>query len=727
MYHCPYCGSEQPNYAHFCGHCGRVTTRRADAPATFRRSHRQPADLFDADLADFDKENIPTLPLSSSYRERSQRTRPTQVPAQRIPSTPFPEQEEGDEAANLYHAHYQAPFYNAPTLAYDLPQEQSVQSAYQPYQPLIEPPVPPIAPMTPRRYQNPPQNTGLRHSGCLVVLLVATCLLFISTCVGSFFLFVLTPTLTVSSSAVTAGGTFAVHGSHFLPTSIVTFTVDAGLPVALATQQTGSAPQTSSLTADANGNFTTTLVVNASWSPGVHILHATETTAFTTRQATLPFTVNALNAQAPQLSMSLTTLSFGTIEKGKKATLAFTMSNNGGSPAHWSITTGSASWLSVDMSSGALAPGAPPQVIHVTCDSSALALGSYSAIVGITSDGGNSGVRVTVEIVPPTAIQQAILSVAPQTLAFQPMPAGQAASLPITIGNTGTLALTWQAAFNNAPWATLDMQSGTLQSGDAPQTVHVTVDTTNLSAGNYSAALSVSSNGGSAQVTITLIVTGATPSAPTPTPTAPPAPAPTPPPAAAQPTLLVTPSSFTGNTCAYSTQQGWTCTAMVSNPSGNTSNLNWSTSSSGPSLASFSPARGSLAPGSNAAVTIQIPANTICPSKVLLAFSGPTNTVSVPWNCGTPTLTASPTTLTTNDCTAVSNGWQCTVTLSDDMGGLNWSASSNLNATFSASSGTVYAGTPATITILIPTCTPGNISFTGPGNTVTLSWACSNS
>ncbi len=52
----------------------------------------------------------------------------------------------------------------------------------------------------------------------------------------------------------------------------------------------------------------------------------------------------------------------------------------------------------------------------------------------------------------------------------------------------------------------MDTTSQTIQPGALPDTINVTVDTTNLVAGKHSAVLTLSSNGGSAQVAITLVV-----------------------------------------------------------------------------------------------------------------------------------------------------------------------------------------------------------------------------
>jgi serine/threonine protein kinase len=233
-------------------------------------------------------------------------------------------------------------------------------------------------------------------------------------------------------------------------------------------------------------------------------------------------------------------------------------------------------------------------------------------------------------------------------------------------------------------------------------------------------------------ITPTATYSGASPSPtstkhPKPTPT--PRPSPSPSPTATPPTgpsLAISPASFSnGNNCGYGANHGWICSTALSNTGKQP--INWAASSTGSPSVSFSPASGTLAAGATVNVTIMVGAMTVCPGNATFAFTdtaSSSDTATAPWSCGTPTLTVTPTALDTTTCTSASGGWQCTVTLGDDVGGLNWSASSNVNATFSPASGTVYPSGPATVTITIPGCTSGTLSFTGPGNTVAVAWTC---
>jgi len=210
------------------------------------------------------------------------------------------------------------------------------------------------------------------------------------------------------------------------------------------------------------------------------------------------------------------------------------------------------------------------------------------------------------------------------------------------------------------------------------------------------------------------------------------------------PKLNVSPSSFNANTdCTFdNSEHTWTCTAMVSSSQSAQTNLDWSTSSNGFSSndafnVSFKPANGTLTPGQSMQVTISIASSsqTSCPANQFtgtLTFTGPGNTVNVPWNCTQPVLVASPTSLTGNNCSyAADIGWTCTVKVSQQSQGfLNWSAKSSgiKGITFKPGTGAFAlpgASTQVIITIPDAVCpASATLTFIGTANTVNVSWTC---
>src|SRR3989339_1123342 len=83
-------------------------------------------------------------------------------------------------------------------------------------------------------------------------------------------------------------------------------------------------------------------------------------------------------------------------------------------------------------------------------------------------------------------------------------------TLPFEIRNTGAGSLTWNVV-ENVTWLSVNPISGSTTT--ETDVVNVTVDRTGLSQGNYSQSISVTSDGGSKTITVSLII--ANPNAPT--------------------------------------------------------------------------------------------------------------------------------------------------------------------------------------------------------------------
>ena len=112
-----------------------------------------------------------------------------------------------------------------------------------------------------------------------------------------------------------------------------------------------------------------------------------------------------------------------------------------------------------------------------------------------------------------TGVLTPVLSVSPSTLTFTATvggsnPAGQ----PITITNTGSGTLNWNASYTST-WLSLDSSGGT-----APSTLHSYVNTTGMAAGTYKDTITITAGGASgspATVAVTLTVADFTLSADT--------------------------------------------------------------------------------------------------------------------------------------------------------------------------------------------------------------------
>jgi uncharacterized membrane protein len=588
------------------------------------------------------------------------------------------------------------------------------------------------------------------HNALLKGVFISISGLLILATLVAILLAVFPPTLTLNgvlsgNAVVTSGGSLHVHGSGFVPLGAVDLMLDTAVPLAQVgmdangrvlygivraphihgtlarTKATryalsltpGGQPKNlgASATVGIDGIFDATIAVGTDWPLGPHTIHARE--RLTGRETGLSFRIVA---QKSLLRISATTLDFGKLQAGNKATLPIVISNAGPETLTWAADVSKVSWLKLQSSLGKIDAGGLEQVLNVTVDASHLVPRRYTAPLNVTSSGGNALVNIVVEVVPNTGKPQAVLRVTPSTLSFGTLGATQQATILLEVANVGAKSLSWHASTGGANWLMLDTSTGAIQAAGIPESIHVTVDTTKLANGPYSGTLQITSNGGNVNVPVSLNVTGSTVAPGTPTPNS------TPPP---PPTLIVSPSGFNANTdCGYNAGQGWTCTATVSNLKSTQATLNWSATTLGINGVTLTPSSGNLTPGQSMAVSIFVP-NTVCPTNADLTFSGAGNAQDVLWSCATPQISASPRSLPTG-CVS------CVVTLSmaqGAQGDANWSASSPYLAgvTFFPSQGVLLAGQPLQVVVTVPAaaCPPSAaFAFQGPANTSSITWTC---
>ncbi len=359
------------------------------------------------------------------------------------------------------------------------------------------------------------------NSGCgLIMLIVAAAIVIIISTLGGLF-FGLPPSISLEgSSVVTAGGVLHLSGNHFVPGSGITLTLDNSIPlfavgngantaqrqvggahdVALALQA-GIVSSTTPLRASATGSFAIAIPVNANWSLGQHTIRAAEDVS--ARSTTLTFIVDAT---AAKLVIKPATLDFGSLEVGTKAILSVVVNNSGQQSLNWQASVGNTPWLSLQSASGTMQGNGAAQLIYVTGDASKLKVGTYKATLQIDSNGGNALVNVQLVVIPQSVKPSAKLSVMPTTLDFGTLDSGTQLTHSVTIGNTGTAALHWTVNSSGANWIKFNTLGQTIQPGTQPDTLNVTVDTTNLAAGTQTGTLMINSNGGKAQVAITVVV-----------------------------------------------------------------------------------------------------------------------------------------------------------------------------------------------------------------------------
>jgi Viral BACON domain len=525
------------------------------------------------------------------------------------------------------------------------------------------------------------------HARHRVVAAIVAPIIIIVTVIGAGFT-VWAPVLSLSGGTdVVQGGTLHLHGSNFIPGSSVTLTLDGTTPLYYTHQhsliqiQALHAPRSidasamipthdglsfsllsNTIKVAGNGTFNALIPIDLSWHLGRHTIRASE--AITQRSTELAFTIylpgtlptpapsgtaslspTAHPKTAPTLSPSPTdspfpkgsptptatsstgsptptstlaglscvnpsSVSLGPVSEGynQPASAAVTLCTKGSGTVSWNATwdTNSASWLQLDASSGQIqAPGQAQ--INVRALATQLNPGNYTASVTFRSQPNNSTITLNVTF----TVQAGCINAAPQTLNFTGV-AGMSdpPTQSVTIGNCGAVG-TWSESTvmdNGANWLSINSTGNTLNGG---ATSNLTVTASNLNAnlppGTYSGKLLFRLGSASSTVSVTLTVQ-------------------------APPTLAVNPGSIYANQQCSSSQAGaWVCYVSLTNNSNNLS-LSWSASSTGVPGISFKPSSDTIAPGQTERVEIIVPYNN-CQTSTSLIFTGPANTVNVPWTC----------------------------------------------------------------------------------------------
>jgi hypothetical protein len=138
------------------------------------------------------------------------------------------------------------------------------------------------------------------------------------------------------------------------------------------------------------------------------------------------------------------------------------------------------------------------QQVNITANVAGLPLGAWAFGYVILTDGSGATVHFPVAVKPIAG--QATLNVNPTSLSAT-QATNTTTSQTLTIGNTGTAALTWNIAEapgtcqspQDIPWLSTTPNSGTTNAG-ASTPVTVGFNSTGLAAGTYNAKLCVNSN-----------------------------------------------------------------------------------------------------------------------------------------------------------------------------------------------------------------------------------------
>ncbi|MBY0506120.1 MAG: hypothetical protein K2X03_19545 [Bryobacteraceae bacterium] len=222
-------------------------------------------------------------------------------------------------------------------------------------------------------------------------------------------------------------------------------------------------------------------------------------------QVPVTFNVGGSGGGSSVLNVSATTLTFNALPGGAGQSQTVQVSNTGNS-IQYNVAS-NASWLSTNL--GTIAGTSPGQLI-VTANASSLPANTYTGILTLTPVGGGQGATITVTLVVSTAQQ---LQVNPSALNFSFITgSGQTPSSTLQIGVTTGSAVTYNVAATYGAgatnWLTTSPAStGTSGNSSLPTNLTVTANPGSLSAGTYTATLSISSNGlSTVNIPVTLVV-----------------------------------------------------------------------------------------------------------------------------------------------------------------------------------------------------------------------------
>jgi Fe-S cluster assembly iron-binding protein IscA len=198
-------------------------------------------------------------------------------------------------------------------------------------------------------------------------------------------------------------------------------------------------------------------------------------------------TVQVQMEVVPTLVVSESSLDFGT----ELTSLTLTVTNPSGGILEWAAA-GNASWLTVSPNSGTTQT--EDDVLTILVNRTGLDGGDYSSTVTITSNGGNYTVTVTMRVpLPPE------LSVSPASLNF----GASTSTMNLNISNNGDGVLTWNVAADQG-WLSTSPTSG--ETTTETDQVAIMVDRNDLEVGDYSGSITITTNGGTATIPITLNV-----------------------------------------------------------------------------------------------------------------------------------------------------------------------------------------------------------------------------
>jgi hypothetical protein len=259
------------------------------------------------------------------------------------------------------------------------------------------------------------------------------------------------------------------------------------------------------------GSQTTMTVIASSLGLAVGNYQGTLTFSYAGATAT-PVMVTMIVSPPPVAKLAVTTnnLAFNAIQGQNPQPKSFTISNPGNAPLNWGIIEDASSLAiaPVSPSRGTLAPSGST-MITVTPMISQINAGVVNAIITIVDTDTGSTVKSQQVKVTFTIVNQAVIDVNPNQIAFDHNSTITISTQPLLITNTGSAPLNWTIQISNSSpiqWLSVDNSGGTLVPSGL-DFVNVMCDSTHLSPGIYTATLQVKDTAGTPVTPQTIKVT----------------------------------------------------------------------------------------------------------------------------------------------------------------------------------------------------------------------------
>lgn len=458
---CPHCDEPLPGFANFCAICGESLSPTPTSTTTklSRRPRALKVSRFFALKNDAEETTrFGAVSLASSAEET---VKLVQRPPGSIPADSFEDVEFVDSRSNgNWH--------------------KVVDS--RPRTPAVSRSSIPVPPQPPRR--------RLQHGPVSIFFLVSTLLLLVAL-LGSLvgvmislgrgaFAEKLSHTnafaLQVAPATVALGSIVTLRGSHFSPRGHVGLTRDTNIPIFDTAGNT-------IIQADSNGSFKDTVIVEAEWQAGVHLIWAEDAIRHRTASFTIVVTGRSPSLHPPHFLLSSRIVDLGTGDQATNSTKTIIMTNSGGGQISWQGAT-TQSWLMLSPRNGSFSSG---QSIKVTiaADRSNLKPGAYAAGIIFTSTAGVAKLPVKMKTTPLQPGHEAVLQLTPAVLSFTAVDGGSNPPAQVlTVSNPGVQLLQWSAS-SSSNWLAITPQSGDVGKGGS-QSVEIGVKTSALLPGTYS-------------------------------------------------------------------------------------------------------------------------------------------------------------------------------------------------------------------------------------------------